>query len=382
VTDMKAVTLTTLLIFGSACRKSSPPNLTLQEPVERTLTAATLDSLPEMPVSEAHLVCLADGESPCPVDLATANWLHDGRFATWEPNRPVQIWSPNQPNPETLGEIGSGDGQYRAVATVAASGNGYVVIDAAAGQLLRYDVSGRFQSGVPTPPSHMTRLTGFIGDIPFTQLILETGAGSPARFEVREIDGPGDTLGRAVLKLPLPWLRIRDGRPSAPLPLFPVLPSYTIAADSDVVWSAGDVFAVHRQSASGVLRWSLASDVTGPAVTAKEIDEARAQIGSKPDRATRARFDSSVALTPKFHAAITGVLLGSDGRVLVVGAQVPARDSVDFYSLGNTGQPEGKFSLPRRSRVLLFSGDSILVQRPGANMHLELRWLLVAPQSR
>lgn len=363
----------------AACHDAASARHHADPPVERSVTATALDSLPRLAVTDGHLVCLADGQSPCPADVATANWVHDDRFATWEANRQVQIWSPNQPNPQTLGEVGSGTGQYRMVVSVAASGAGFVVIDATGNGLLRFDGKGRFQSSVPTPPSRMTREAGFSGDVPLLQLIRPTAADSPAVFEVREIDGPGDTLGRTVLQLPLPWLRIRDDRLAAPLPLFPVLPAYTIAGDSDIVWSVGDIFAVRRQSASGALRWSLGSDVTGPAVTAEEIAQARAQLGPATDAAAKARFDSSVAQTAKFHAAITGLLLAHDGRVLVVGAQPPGRDSIDFYSLGNTGHPKARFSLPRRSRVLLFNGDSLLVQRPGANMQQELRWLLIGP---
>ncbi|HEY8062645.1 MAG TPA: hypothetical protein VID74_07600 [Gemmatimonadales bacterium] len=363
----------------TACHDAAGTRQPAGPPVERTVTAATLDSLPRLEVADGHLVCLADGQSPCPVDLATANWVHDDRFATWEPNRQVQIWSPNQPNPLTIGEVGAAIGQYRAVVSVAANGPGYFVIDAASNNLLLFDGKGHYQSSVPVAPSGMTHATGFAGDIPLLQLILPTAADSPAVFEVRELEGPGDTLGRSVLKLPLPWLRIRDGKPARELPLFPVLPSYAIAADSDVVWSAGDLFSVRRQSASGPLRWSLSSTVTGPAVTPDEIKLDRAQLGPTPDAAVSARFDSSVALTAKVHAAITGLVLAHDGRVLVVGAQTPARDSIDFFSLSNSGEPKGRFTLPRRSRVLLFNGDSLLVQRPGANMNQELRWLILRP---
>jgi hypothetical protein len=276
-----------------------------------------------------------------------------------------------------VGEVGAGTGQYEAVVAVAANGAGYFVVDAASNNLLLFDAKGHYQSSVPVAPSGMTHATGFAGDIPLLQLILPAAVDSPAVFEVREIEAPGDTLGRSVLKLPLPWLRIRDGKMARELPLFPVLPSYAIAADSDIVWSAGDVFSVRRQSASGMLRWSLVSTVPGPAVTPAEIGQERARLGSTPTAAAAARFDSSVALSAKLHAAITGLVLAHDGRVLVVGAQTPARDSIDFYSLSNSGEPTARFSLPRRSRVLLFDGDSVLVQRPGANLNQELRWLVL-----
>ena len=377
VVPVRSIVATVAVFAFTACHGAAGTRAPAGPPVERTVTAAALDSLPRVTVTDGHLVCLADGQSPCPVDLATANWVHDDRFATWEANRQVQIWSPNQPNPLTIGEVGAGIGQYRTVVSVAANGPGYFVIDAASNNLLRFDGNGHYQSSVPVAPSGMTHATGFVGDIPLLQLILPTAADSPAVFEVREIQAPGDTLGRTVLKLPLPWLRIRDGRTARELPLFPVLPSYAIAADSDIVWSNGDVFSVRRQSASGALRWSLSSAVTGPPVTPEQISEERAKLGPTPDAAAAARFDSSVALSAKAHAAITGLVLAHDGRVLVLGAQPPGRDSIDFYSLSNSGEPNGRFSLPRRSRVLLFNGDSLLVQRPGANMNQELRWLLL-----
>ena len=297
----------------AACHKANAPRPS-GPPVERTVSSATLDSVPQLAVTDGHLVCLADGQSPCPAEVATANWVHDERFATWEANRQVQIWSPNQPNPQTLGEVGEGNGQYRAVVSVAANGAGYFIVDAAGNNLLRFDGQGRFQSSVPVPPTRMTHVAGFAGDIALLQLIRPTVADSPAVFEVREIDTPGDTLGHTVLKRPLPWLRIHNDRLSAQLPLFPVLPSYAIAADSDIVWSPGDVFALRRQSASGALRWSLTSDVPGPAITAEEIAQARVQFGSTTDAAATARFDSSAALTGKFHPAITGILLAHAGR--------------------------------------------------------------------
>lgn len=377
VVPLRRILLPVAVFAFMACHDTAGTRQPAGPPVERTVTAVALDSLPHLAVTDGHLVCLADGQSPCPIDLATANWVHNDRFATWESNRQVQIWSPNQADPQTVGEVGTGIGQYRMVVAVAANGAGYFVIDAASNNLLLFDGTGHYQSSVPVPPSGMTHATGFAGDVALLQLILPTAADSPATFEVREIQGPGDTLGRTVLKLPLPWLRIRNGRTTRELPLFPVLPSYGIGADSDIVWSPGDVFSVRRQSPSGALRWSLSSTVTGPAVTPEEITLERARLGPTPDAAAAARFDSSVALSAKFHAAITGLLLAHDGRVLVVGAQLPGRDSVDLYSLTNSGEPMGRFSLPRRSRVLLFNGDSLLVQRPGPNVNQELRWLLL-----
>ena len=368
------------LVLLAACgdhKSAAPPPPS--GPIARTTTAGGLDSLPIIPVTEGRLVCLSDGQKPCPNGSATANWLHDGRFATWEPHHQIQIWTPGKVDPELLGEVGTGENQYDYVVSVAATRTGYIALSGAGMRALRYDAQGKFASSLPFPPVAISHATGYSGDVSFYQVIHEGGPDSAAVFEVREIDGPGDTVGHGVIKARLPWLRLRDGRPVAPLPLFPVLPSYAIAADSDVVWGNGDLFTVERRSPSGALRWSLTSDATGPPVTPAEIADAHGRLPAKATKAERARFDSSVASTGKFHPAVAAILLAPDGRVVVAALPLASLDSVRYTLLSNSGQPTGRFALPRATRVLLAAGDSLLVQRPGANAQPELRWLMVRP---
>ena len=357
-----------------ACQKAAPGR-DASPGAEHVVTAAMLDSLPRLSVVDGRLVCLADGQSPCPVDVASANWVHESRFATWEPRRQVQIWSPDSPNPQTLGEVGATDSQYQSVASVAASGAGFIVLDPIGQHAINYTGAGKFSGSRPIPPMGITNATGYAGDIPVLQVIRSPMPDSLAVFEIREIDSPGDTLGRSVLRVTLPWLRIRDNRPSGPLPLFPSLPVYSVARDSDIVWSAGDVFAVRRQSPSGVVRWTLTSNVPGPAIAEAEIDQVRKQLAGNPDPRVKSAFDSNLAHTGKYHAAIAGLLVAGDGKVLVASPQVATSDLVDLYVLDAKGAPAGRFVLPRRTAVLLFAGDSLLVQRPGANAQPELRWL-------
>jgi hypothetical protein len=344
--------------------------------VARTVTAAGLDSLPRLTLADGRLVCLAVDQAPCPVTNATANWLHDGKFATWEPRRPVELWLPNSPNPELLGTAGNGDSAYDIALSAAATRTGYAVLSLGNQRVLSYDEKGRLLSSMPVPPGDLTRARGYSGDIAFTQLIGGSGKDSAATFEVREIDGLGDTTGIPVLKSNLEWLRIGSGKVTAPLPLFPTLPSYGFAADSDVVWSRGEVLTLERRSVHGVLRWSLTSDVTGPPVTPDEIAKLRAKL-PPGDKGREIAFDSSAAHTAKFFPAVSGLLIAPDGRVVVAGSQVPSRDSVDYFTLSKSGQPVGRFTMPKRTRPLLFGGDSLLVQRAGANAQQELRWLVL-----
>ena len=371
------------LLVLTACRDTKPTaSAAPAQSITHTTTAAALDSLPTIPVTNGRLVCLSDGQKPCPTGTATANWLHGGSFTTWEPHHQIQIWTPNKTDPQLLGELGAGEAQYDFVVSVAATRTGYIVLNASGMRALRYNANGKVESSLPFPPVSMTHATGYSGDVPFYQVIHEAGQDSAAEFELREIDGPGDTIGRTVLKSKLNWLRLRDGRPAAPVPLFPILPSYAIAADSDVVWSAGELFSIERRSPAGRVRWSLTSDAPGPAVTAADIAAARSRLPDGADKAQKSRFDSIVAATAKFHPAVGAVYVAPDGRVIVAGFPVASHDSVRYVVLSNTGQPVGRFSLPRSTRVLLFSGDSALAQRAGANAQRELRWLVVRPPTK
>jgi hypothetical protein len=367
--------------FLAACSGAKTPSATSNAPQKRTTTSAALEALPVLPIAEGQLVCLADGISPCPGGIATANWLTGGRYATWELRSPVTIWTPGKTDPQILGEIGSKDEQYNTVFSVAATRTGYIVLNVNPPKALLYNSSGVFSAMLPTPQITVTRTRAYSGSVPFFQAINSGGNDSAARFDVRLIDGPGDTIGIPVLHESLPWLILRDNRPVVPLPLFPTLPSYAFAPDSDIVWSPGNIFQFERRSPTGVVRWSVSSDVHGPVLDSAEIAQLRSKLPAD-EPARRASFDSSLKHSDKYLPAITGISLAPDGRVLVIGPQAQTRDSVPYYVLSSSGEPIGRFAMPRRSRPLLFAGDSVLVQRPGANAHAELRWIHVTAGAR
>jgi hypothetical protein len=373
-----------LMLAALAGCSREKPVITSHTPVERTVTAAQLDSLPQLAATDGRLICQSDGASPCPISAAIANWLRDGTFATWELHRQVQIWSPGKVDPTALGESGAGENKYNYVVSVAATPSGYQIIDGSPPHVLLYDRAGKYLSSRPIPPVALTRAMGFSGTVTFMQSVRASSADSisPATFELRQIDSPGDTLGISAVKLQLPWLRMKrmqavQDSVAGPVPLFALLPPFTFTPDSDVVWSTGERFAIKRQSSQGALRWSIASDVAGPPVGADEISKLRSQFLAKAPPQLLASFDSNAAHTGKTHPAIVGLLAAPDGRVLVVGPSMITRDSVTFYTVDNGGMVTAKFDLPKGARVLLFAGDSLAVQRAGANAQPELRWLLL-----
>lgn len=369
-----------MALLAGCHRGATTDPLPQPDNLARTVTAGAWDSLPLLPVASGTLVCLSAGPaSACPFEAATANWLSDGRFATWQPDRLVDVWTGGNPNPSNIGDVGPAEKQYSTVTAVAATPSGFTVLDVGSfgTRALLFDKKGNYQSNHPIPTIRPTFATGFSGSVPLLQSVHEIPTDSAAVFEVREIDSPGDTIGVSVLKVPLPWLIIRNGRPAHALPLFPTLPSFAIAADSDVVWSPGNIRDVQRVSAHGQVRWTLTSPATGAAIMPADIAALRTRVpGDQPG--AMAAFDSSVARTPGNYPAVAALYVAPDNRVLLVGAPAGAGDSVALYVLDRTGAPVGRMALPRQTRPLLFGGDSILVQRVGANAALELRWLRFA----
>jgi len=364
-------------IFCCACGDNKPNAATHpDQPITRTTTAAALDSLPRLDVTDGRLVCLAVGQAPCPTTAVTANWLRDGKYATWEFHRPIEIWTPNKTDPEFLGSVGDAANQYDVVLSVAETQTGFTVISYTNKMTIQFDRAGRYLTSLPLPPVSTTHNRGYSGDVSFYQLIREGGQDSAAIFEVRTTIDPGDTVGHSLINVPLPWLRLHDGRPMNQMPLFPTLPSYAFAPDSDIVWASGDTIAAERRSSTGALRWKLTSDVPGPVITPAALKVLRDKL-AQDDKAKLAGFDSSAARTGKSYPAVTGLFVAPDGRVVLVGPQVPVRDSTDFLVLDKTGLPAGRFAMPNRTRPLLFAGDSILVHRAGANAQPELRWLVL-----
>jgi hypothetical protein len=79
------------------------------------------------------------------------------------------------------------------------------------------------------------------------------------------------------------------------------------------------------------------------------------------------------------HPVISGILLEPQGRVLVAGSVAPTRDSVEYLLLDRDGRPTNRFTMQRRTRPLIFAGDSMLVHRPTEGEPWEVRWMMLKP---
>ena len=358
--------------LAAACggaRKEKAPG------TERVVTAAALDALPRTVPTVGGRVCLADGRTLCPLQSAVANWLAPGQFALWEPGRQVGVWRDADTLATRIGDFGLGTGKYVNPAAVGANAAGDVlVVDAQSDSLLRYNAAGKFLDARPLPKLYGLTAWGFAGRLPVLQRIAGKDALAPAELELRILNTAGDSAGRTALRTSLPWLHLSGSTVSSALPLFPTQPVYAIDEDGALVWSSGERLWLRRLAPSGAVEWTLSSDIKGPAIAPADIAVRRKELENSGMPAVD--IDSMAARTPSNHAAVTGLLLSRDGRILVGEAVVPSADSLTYLLLAKDGAPIARLTLGKRVHPLLLSGDSLLVHRPTEGEPWEIRWLL------
>jgi hypothetical protein len=368
-----------LLVAGASCSPAVS-----EESALRTISALMLDSLPERSPSDGARVCVADGANHCPLASAYANWIGSGAFALWEPSRVVQFYAGGDSVPSNIGARGDGRGQYSFVLAVGPVGLELGVIEGPRRVLLRFDRDGTFRSETPISTPDLTLAPGYSGAVPVIQRLESDAVGAPARLRLHLLDQPTAAEGRLALDEPVPWLRLKDGAQDGPTPFFSVFPAYAVAGDRSVVWSPADSFMVQRRSRTGDVVWTLVSDRQGPAVLADELVRRREAVQKAAPQSLpvpQAVLDTMVALAPKRHAPIGGILLeaGERGSILLAGATTSSAQTVEYLILSGGGVPQSRFRLPATARPLLFAGDSVLVHRSTETEFREVRWLLLDP---
>ncbi|MES2124838.1 MAG: hypothetical protein V4503_09160 [Gemmatimonadota bacterium] len=341
----------------------------------QVVTAATLDSLPRLTFTDGGRVCLADGRNLCPLQAAVANWLGEDLIALWEPGRPIGAWKIGDSVAMRVGALGVQVGEYQNPAAIGGTSSGdLLVIDAQTESLLRYDRSGKYIGSKPLPKLFGIRAWGFAGNLALLQRLYAADTASPATLELKILKTAGDTGGRVALTTTIPWLRLNDDVVSATVPLFPTQPVYAVGEDGAVVWSPADRFAINGISPRGTPEWSISSNLTGPPIDSTEISARRAQLAQQDVPAID--LDSMVAKTPATSAAVTGILINRDGRILV--GRATSGDSAEYVMFSKTGEPLSRLVLGSRIHPLLLSGDSMLVHRPTDEEPWEVRWLLLS----
>lgn len=359
-----------------ACGDKTPTAITTVSQAH-PITSATLDSLPIITLADGGLLCTGDPLKRCPAGGAVANWLAPDRFALWEPGRPVAVWTIGDTVAIPVGNFGQGAGEYTNPAAVSTTeGGDFLVIDAAALTLLRYDGRGKFIDSKALGRFDNGMVAwGFSGRLPVAQRIWARSPIAPAELELRILKAAGDTAGRLAISHPLPWLHIKGDVVEGAMPLFPIQPVYAVAEDGSVLWSAGEQFQLNLLNPAGVTVWAITSDIAGTPIDSADIAARKKMLADAA--VSQADIDSMAALTPRTLAAISGIVLARDGRALVARSVVPSRDSIDFVLISKDGLPTARLTLEKRVRPLLLTGDSLLVQRPSMGEPLEVRWMTI-----
>lgn len=345
-------------------------------PPAHTLTAAALDSLPRVAFTDGAAVCTADGRNDCPLHAAFANWAGADRFLLWEPGRTVRLWKAGDTSGVAIGVFGDGLGRYANISAAGPIGSGFGLVEAQSRTLMRYGADGTYEKETPLPGVYGLVAWGFVGDLPIFQRLASADSGSVANLEVRILREAGDSAGKSVLTVPVPWLRLNDDALTTPAPLFAPTPVYAVTADRGIVWSRGDLLGAIRLGPSGDTLWTLSSTIAGPDVSAADLDGRRKDLAGA--QVPQIDIDSMIARTAKHHPGVTGILLSRDGRIVLSGAPTTQRDSIDYVVLSKDGVPTGRFTFSSRVRPLLMSGDSLLVHRPTEGEPWEVRWLRMA----
>lgn len=348
-------------------------------PVVHVLDAAAIEALPALQYQSGQLVCVADGHDDCPLNSAYANRLGDRTVAVWEPGRRVLLLHAGDSVPAALGGE-DGDRNYGAVAAIAQAGNrSYQLVTVDGGwRTITVSTTGEVLATNPLATPEPMNSVGFVGNIPVMQKI-SSEQGDTAVLTVERLRAVKDTSGQVLLAHPLPWLRGSQGSTPQLFPLIAASASWTLSADGDLIWSPGDSLVVERRDPRGKVRWRLAGGVGLP-VTEADLDARMKLIDSLFDAIPLVDEDRAImrSSSADHHPAVSGLTATSTGGVYVSGTATSATDSVEIFRLAPDGTPDGKFTLPRTTRILLAEADSILVHQPTEGEPWELRWLRIS----
>lgn len=352
--------------------------------VDHTISRAELAALPVDTVAAGDRLCLATGYDACPLRQAVANRLDDRRIALWQPGHTIGIWQPGDTTLTPLGAFGpDSTTQYLYVVALRSDGRGYQMIEARnpAFTLTALDAEGRVIDRTPLPAAGPLAVVGFTRGAIVRQAFADWT--TPARGEMRitRLARVGDSTGTDLLITDVRWMHDGD-RTQAPIPaLVSANPVWALTPDQGIVWSPGSPFVIEARDRNGAVRWRLTGPA-GPAVTdsALALREAAVRTAAELLPFDSLDFAAMRVRSDSVFPAINGLATTPSGGILVAGATIPGRDSVEYYRFEADGTARSRFSLPAAVRILLAEGDSLLVHQPTEADPQEIRWLrLVGP---
>lgn len=364
-----------LILLTAACGTDTGPPAA--EPTETVLTDSGIAALPVLTPTDGTLLCTAIGDGSCPLHSAVANRLDADRIAVWEPGSPVLVWRAGDTVGTRVGRFDESLRPYRMAVAVRAHRDGYQLITAdTLWRRIQVDAEGSVTGSTELTIDQPMVVVGYVGNQAVRQAM--TGWTSPegGALTLSLLRDATDTSGTELLQAPVPWLL---GGTSTLPPLPPYIaptPSWALNPGSGLAWAEASEFMVEFRTLDGAVRWRL----RGPA--APEVTEAELAIRDSVVReASRllpleeGDYASMRDRSPDRHSAVSGLTITPSDEVIVALSALPSRDSIDYLRVGADGVPTGRFTLERRSRILLAEGDSMLVHRPTEGEPWEVRWV-------
>lgn len=343
----------------------------------RQYSRAILDSAMAIQVSRAGArVCEADGRADCPLHSAYANWLDDTHYALWEPGRVVETYAATGSTGTRVGATGREPGQYLAAMAVGAMSGKVAVLDAMQGRALWFDRNGTFEQSQPMPIANPSTSLGFSGTTLIRQSMGKGDSDDMAELVVRRAQTLGDSTGPVLFRAPLPWLQLSEKAGPEPATLFPPMPAYTVLANGDFCHTPGTRAEITCQRPDGAVRWSTSLDVAPVPITPQQLAIVRREVLANPlQQPDSDRLDAMIAKSTGNYPPIAQLIASPKGEVLVMAPVIPGATSYGGWLLDAGGKLVGRLTLPTDTRVLLFSGDAILVHRPSEGELREVAWL-------
>lgn len=360
-----------LLVLLAACGEAIAPAATTMY-----LSDSVIATLPQLTLVDGAQICRTQAGNGCPRRNAVVNRLDDQQVALWEPGfRPHRFG----PGDTILTPIGPADlrREGMVVAITQSGPDRYRLLLVGRGwRVMETNDAGEMLSLDSLPDPGLLAALGFVGKHIVRQRMEGWRDSLGGRLTITRLNRLEDTTGGEVLTLPLPWLQGgTDDAPPVP-PLMTATPSWTLTPEGDLIWSPGTHLTVERRTPGGRVRWRVEGGM-GPPISEAEYaarDSAvrRAAAGfpytDEDFAAMRARADST-------HAAVSGLTVTPTGIVFVARSVIAQRDSVEFLRLDANGAPDARFTIDKRSRVLLAERDSLLVHRPTEGEPWEVRWV-------
>ena len=277
-----------------------------------------------------------------------------GNTLLWEMGQQLMAASPAVATPRTIGRLGGGPGEYRALVGAGFTPSGELLaLDAAQQRLLTYDSVGAplRTAHVDIPPGYLAaRFAG--GRLIVVSTLLDEAKNDSAPVGILS-RAPGASGLRETGKLPVraAAYSMGDLRP-IPTP-FEARSLWAIGTSGRIAYTRGDSLMVTVYDTSGAALLRFGFEIAPRKVTDLEVQRERERrLKGIGDPQMRAALQGHSATPPERHPAITDLRELENGDTWLREAPTESGDSARWIAFDSTGTALGAVTLSTQARVL------------------------------